>query len=192
MNHLNFMKLKNNKRQTDFRKAAVTLLMQRSPFSSCQSWCSHSAKKRSKKKSKVTLIQAKKKKSSGQHAEAVSSFPPWPGGESTYIQPVFDCRVQHGEVCEEDPQVGHRALGAGLYGEKENTQNLQKRVKVPSGFSFFYCSQNGKFHKKGRLQSGCLQPTFKRALMTRATQPSSFDWNIFQLTPYTASCILLD
>lgn len=34
--------------------------------------------------------------------------------KSTYIQPVFDCRVQHGEVCEEDTQVGHGALGVGL------------------------------------------------------------------------------
>lgn len=37
---------------------------------------------------------------------------------ATYIQPVFDCRVQHGEVCEEDSQVRHRALGAGLYKKK--------------------------------------------------------------------------
>lgn len=34
--------------------------------------------------------------------------------KSTYIQPVFDCRVQHGEVCEEDTQVGHGALHVGL------------------------------------------------------------------------------
>lgn len=112
--------------------------MQRSPFSSCQSWCSHSAKKRSKKKSKVTLIQAKKKrKSSERHAEAVSSFPPGAGGGSTYIQPVFDCRVQHGEVCEEDPQVGHRALGAGLHDEKGNTQNLQNKGQSPQRFFLF-------------------------------------------------------
>lgn len=32
----------------------------------------------------------------------------------TYIQPVFDCCVQHGEVCEEDTQVGHSALSIRL------------------------------------------------------------------------------
>lgn len=30
----------------------------------------------------------------------------------THIQPVFDGRVQHGEVCEEDAEVWHGAPGA--------------------------------------------------------------------------------
>lgn len=34
--------------------------------------------------------------------------------EGTHLQSVFDGRVQHGEVCEEDPQVGYCALGTGL------------------------------------------------------------------------------
>lgn len=37
----------------------------------------------------------------------------------TYIQPVFDRRVQHGEVGEEDTQVGHGALGVGLCNRKK-------------------------------------------------------------------------
>lgn len=87
----------------------------------------------------------------------------------TYIKPVFDCRVQHGEVCEEDPQVGHRALGAGLYGRKENTHNLQKKGQSLQRFfpffSFSLFTKWKKTHKKGRLQSGRLQLVFKRALM---------------------------
>lgn len=90
------------------------------------------------RRSLKSLWSKKKKRSSRQHAEVVSSFPPWPGGATTHIQPVFDCRVQHGEVCEEDPQVGHRALGARLCGKKDNTHNLQKRVKVPRDFFFLF------------------------------------------------------
>ena len=46
----------------------------------------------------------------------------------TYIQPVFDGSVQHGEVCEEDSQIGHGALSAGLCvrGKKNVFQQFPK------------------------------------------------------------------
>lgn len=56
----------------------------------------------------------------------------WPASpliemRGTHIQPVFDRRVQHGEVCEEDAQVGHSALGVGLCEKKRE----KKRVFHP-------------------------------------------------------------
>lgn len=58
-----------------FWRAAVTLLMQRSPFASCQSWCSHSAKKKSKESLK-SLCSPKKEGDNAQDGEVVSSFSP--------------------------------------------------------------------------------------------------------------------
>lgn len=37
----------------------------------------------------------------------------------THIQLVFDRCVQHSEVCEEDAEVGHGALGVGLCKKKQ-------------------------------------------------------------------------
>lgn len=54
----------------------------------------------------------------------------------TYIQPVFDCRVQHGQVCEEDTQVGHSALGTGLCRKKKNPTTIKVRFMYSQRFQF--------------------------------------------------------
>lgn len=85
----------------------------------------------------------------------------------TYIQPVFDRRVQHGEVCEEDTQVGHGALGIGLC--------KKKRKKVFHLFPRGYYSHGEKSPHREGFQSSRLQLFFKRWLViqhiTHATAP---------------------
>lgn len=85
----------------------------------------------------------------------------------TYIQPVFDRRVQHGEVCEEDTQVGHGALGIGLC--------KKQKEKVFHLFPRGYYSHGEKSPHREGFQSSRLQLFFKRWLMiqhiTHATAP---------------------
>lgn len=66
------------------------------------------------------------------------------GQRATYIQPVFDRRVQHGEVCEEDSQVGHCALGAGLYKKTDQKKNIERTIKVSYVPQSFFYSHDGK------------------------------------------------
>lgn len=76
----------------------------------------------------------------------------------TYIQPVFDRRVQHGEVCEEDTQVGHSALGVGLC--KRRRKKKRKCFIRPPEVSIHIVKSP---HSEG-FQSGRLQLFFKRWL----------------------------